>query len=213
MMMMIPQKNVESSPKKRLKHMCKKKNCGDDDDGTECSFLLTSSSVPSSSTEFSFCICDSEICLEKISHSSVASSSDINRFFFLHMCFRSLFGEDCTFFCGIIIWHQHSFLFACVFQNFVWRRLHILWHHHHHHQHSFLLHVFSEVCLEKFAFCCHHHHHHHHFCFLFFFFMCLRNKTSSCFGSGKPGRQRTIFFTQDGDGDGDGDNSERKRQS
>ncbi len=150
MMMMIPQKNVESSPKKCLKHMCKKKNCGDDDDGTECSFLLTSSSVPSSSTEFSFCICDSEICLEKISHFSVASSSDINRVFFLHMCFRSLFGEDCTFFCGIIIWHQHSFLFACVLQNFVWRRLHILWHHHH--QHSFLLHVFSvslfgEVCI------------------------------------------------------------------
>ncbi len=173
------------------------------------SFLLTSSSVPSSSTEFSFCICDSEVFLEKISHSSVASSSDINRVFFLRMRFRSLFGKDCTFFCGIIIWHQHSFLFACVFQKFVWRS-YILWHHHH--QHSFLLHVFSEVCLEKFAFCCHHHHHHHHhFCFLFFFFMCLRNKTSSCFGSGKPGRQRTIFFTQDGDGDGD--NSARKRQS
>jgi hypothetical protein len=42
MMMMIPQKNVQSSPKKRLKHICKKKNCGDDDDGTECSFLQIS---------------------------------------------------------------------------------------------------------------------------------------------------------------------------
>jgi hypothetical protein len=42
MMMMIPQKNLQSSPKKRLKHMGKKKICGDDDDGTECSFLQTS---------------------------------------------------------------------------------------------------------------------------------------------------------------------------
>ncbi len=114
MMMMIPQKNVQSSPKKRLKHMCKKKNCGDDDDGTECSFLQTSDGTGH----------------QKFSHTFFFCAIIINRFFFLHLWFRSLFGEDFAFFCGIIIWHQQSFLFAYVFQEFVWRRLHILlWHH------------------------------------------------------------------------------------
>jgi len=136
MMMMIPQKNVQSSPKKHLKHMCKKKNCGDDDDGTECRFVQTSDGTGH----------------RKFSPNYFFCAIIINRVFFLHLWFRSLFGEDFTFFCGIIIWHQQSFLFAYVFQKFVWRRLHILlWHHHlTSTQFSFCMCV-SEVCLEKIA--------------------------------------------------------------
>jgi hypothetical protein len=58
--------------------------------------------------------------LEKIAHSSVASSSDINTVFFLHVCFRSLFG-DRTFY-GIII--INTVFFCMCFQKFVWRSLH-----------------------------------------------------------------------------------------
>ncbi len=45
----------------------------------------------------------------------------INTVFFLHVCFRSLFGEDCTFY-GIII--INTVFFCMCFQKFVWRRLH-----------------------------------------------------------------------------------------
>lgn len=61
--------------------------------------------------------------MEKIAHSSVASSSDINTVFFLHVCFRILFGEDCTFY-GIIIIIINTVFFCMCFQKFVWRSLH-----------------------------------------------------------------------------------------
>jgi hypothetical protein len=116
--MMMPQKNVQSSPNKLLKPICKKKTLlMSDDDATEkCEIFSKQISESQMQKENSVDDDGTEEEVRRKLHSVPSSSSP--QFFFLHMCFRHFFGEDSTFFCGIIIIITARFLFCMCFRTF-----------------------------------------------------------------------------------------------